>query len=77
MIVISLTACSKASQNQSQTSQTSKETVQTVTDLVGRQVEIKTPVHKVVGIGPGALRLITYIDGIDRVAGVENIEKNL
>jgi len=77
VIVISLTACSKASQNQSQTSQTSKETVQTVTDLVGRQVEIKTPVHKVVGIGPGALRLITYIDGIDRVAGVENIDKKL
>ncbi|MFV9568005.1 iron ABC transporter substrate-binding protein [Thermoanaerobacter mathranii] len=76
-IVISLTACSKVSQNQSQVSQTSKETVQTVTvtDLVGRQVEIKTPVHKVVGIGPGALRLITYIDGIDRVAGVENIDK--
>ncbi|ADD02922.1 periplasmic binding protein [Thermoanaerobacter italicus Ab9] len=78
-IVISLTACSKASQNQSQVSQTPKETVQTVTvtDLVGRQVEIKTPVHKVVGIGPGALRLITYIDGIDRVAGVENIDKKL
>jgi len=78
-IVISLTACSKASQNQSQVSQAPKETVQTVTvtDLVGRQVEIKTPVHKVVGIGPGALRLITYIDGIDRVAGVENIDKKL
>ena len=78
-IVISLTACSKASHNQFQVSQTSKETAQTVTvtDLVGRQVEIKTPVHKVVGIGPGALRLITYIDGIDRVAGVENIDKKL
>lgn len=79
VIVISLTACSKASQNQFQTSQTSKGTVQTitVTDLIGRQVEIKTPVHKVVGIGPGALRLITYIDGIDRVVGVENIDKKV
>ncbi|AEM79224.1 iron ABC transporter substrate-binding protein [Thermoanaerobacter wiegelii] len=78
-IVISLTACSKASQNQFQTSQTSKGTVQTitVTDLIGRHVEIKTPVHKVVGIGPGALRLITYIDGIDRVVGVENIDKKV
>ncbi|MGI1691489.1 iron ABC transporter substrate-binding protein [Thermoanaerobacter uzonensis] len=79
VIIISLTACSKASQNQFKTSKISNETVQTitVTDLIGRQVEIKTPVHKVVGIGPGALRLITYIDGIDRVAGVENIDKKV
>lgn len=79
VIIISLTACSKTSQNQFQTSQISNETVQTitVTDLIGRQVEIKTPVHKVVAIGPGALRLVTYVDGIDRIAGVENIDKKL
>ncbi|MGB9780248.1 iron ABC transporter substrate-binding protein [Caldanaerobacter sp.] len=79
IIVMSLTACSKSSQNQTQTSETSKETVQTitVTDLVGRQVEVKEPVHKVVAIGPGALRLVTYVDGIDRIAGVENIDKKL
>ncbi|HBT48826.1 MAG: ABC-type Fe3+-siderophores transport system periplasmic component, partial [Caldanaerobacter subterraneus] len=78
IIVMSLTACSK-SQNQAQISETSKETVQTitVTDLVGRQVEVKGPVHKVVAIGPGALRLVTYVDGIDRIAGVENIDKKL
>lgn len=78
-IVIFLTACSKTSQSELQTSQTAKETVQTitVTDLIGRQVKIKTPVHKVVGLGPGALRLIAYIDGIDRLAGVENIDKKV
>ncbi|ERM93130.1 hypothetical protein O163_00425 [Caldanaerobacter subterraneus subsp. yonseiensis KB-1] len=79
IIVMSLTACSKSSQNQTQTSGTPKEMVQTitVTDLVGRQVEVKAPVHKVVAIGPGALRLVTYVDGIDRIAGVENIDKKL
>ncbi|AIS52897.1 ABC-type Fe3+-hydroxamate transport system, periplasmic component [Thermoanaerobacter kivui] len=80
ILVISLTACSsKSLQNQTQTSEKPKETSQTitVTDLAGRQVEIKLPVHKVVGIGPGALRLITYVDGIDRVVGVENIDKKL
>ncbi|HHW57884.1 MAG TPA: iron ABC transporter substrate-binding protein [Clostridia bacterium] len=78
-IAISLTACNKALQNSPQTSETPKETDKTitVTDLVGRQVEVKTPVHKVVAIGPGTLRLVTYIDGIGRVAGVENIDKIL
>ncbi|MDN5317134.1 MAG: iron complex transport system substrate-binding protein, partial [Thermoanaerobacterium sp.] len=75
---ISLSGCSR-SQNQQRTSNISKQNGQTVTvtDLVGRRVKIKLPVNKVVGIGPGALRLITYIDGVNRVSGVENIDKKL
>ncbi|MGB9678509.1 MAG: iron ABC transporter substrate-binding protein [Thermoanaerobacteraceae bacterium] len=78
--VISLTACSnKESQSSKQVPKVSEKQSQTitVTDLSGRQVELKLPVKKVVGIGPGALRLITYIDGVDRVAGIENIDKKL
>ncbi|MBP2071484.1 MULTISPECIES: iron ABC transporter substrate-binding protein [Thermoanaerobacterium] len=75
---ISLSGCSR-SQNQQRTSNISKQNGQTVTvtDLVGRQIRIKLPVKKVVAIGPGALRLITYIDGVNRVSGVENIDKKL
>lgn len=79
ILVISLTACSNKTQNQPQTSNQPRTQVQSVvvTDLADRQVKVKLPVNKVVGIGPGALRLITYVDGLYRVAGVENIDKKL
>lgn len=46
-----------------------------VTDLVGRQVEVPVPANKVVAVGPGALRLVCYVNGTDKVAGAENLEK--
>ena len=55
----------------------SRDEMITVTDLAGREITIKTPVDKVVAIGPGALRLVTYIDGLQRLAGVENMDKTL
>ncbi|MDD3653758.1 MAG: iron ABC transporter substrate-binding protein [Desulfotomaculaceae bacterium] len=48
----------------------------TITDLLGRQVLLAEPVEKVVAIGPGALRLYCYINGTDKVAGVEQMEKD-
>lgn len=48
-----------------------------VTDLVGREVSLtKLAAEKVVAIGPGALRLYCYVNGIDKVVGVEQIEKD-
>lgn len=46
-----------------------------ITDLSGREIEIKTPAKKVVAIGPGALRLVCYVNGADKVIGVEELEK--
>lgn len=46
-----------------------------VTDLTGRQVEVPVPANKVVAIGPGALRLVCYVNGANKVVGVENGEK--
>ncbi|MGQ9754941.1 MAG: iron ABC transporter substrate-binding protein, partial [Desulfotomaculales bacterium] len=46
-----------------------------VTDLAGRQVEVPVPANKVVAIGPGALRLVCYVNGADKVVGVEDVEK--
>lgn len=48
---------------------------QKITDLVGREVELEVPVQKVVAIGPGALRLVTYAEGTSMVVGIEEIEK--
>ncbi len=46
-----------------------------VTDLAGRQVKVPVPAKKVVAIGPGALRLVCYVNGVDKVVGVEDVEK--
>ncbi len=48
---------------------------QKITDLVGREVEVAVPVQRVVAIGPGALRLVTYTEGAAMVVGIEEIEK--
>lgn len=47
----------------------------TITDLAGRSVEVKVPAERVVAIGPGALRLVCYVEAVDKVVGIENMEK--
>ena len=46
-----------------------------ITDLAGRKVEVPISANRIVAIGPGALRLVCYVNGVDKVVGVENIEK--
>lgn len=46
-----------------------------VTDLLGREVEVTVPAKKVVALGPGALRLVCYVNGVGKVVGVEDFEK--
>ncbi|MGI6554838.1 MAG: iron ABC transporter substrate-binding protein [Bacillota bacterium] len=47
----------------------------TITDMVGREVSVGSqPAERIVAIGPGALRLCCYVDGIKKVVGVEQIE---
>ncbi len=47
---------------------------QTIEDMVGRTVEVPSSAERVIGVGSGALRLITYIGAEDDVVGVEEIE---
>ena len=47
----------------------------TITDMTGRRVETVTDPERVICIGPGALRLIVYLQAQDKVAGVEDMEK--
>ncbi|WP_258359593.1 iron ABC transporter substrate-binding protein [Moorella sulfitireducens (nom. illeg.)] len=46
-----------------------------ITDMLGREVEIAVPANKIVAIGPGALRLVCYVNVADKVVGIENVEK--
>lgn len=47
----------------------------TVTDMLGRQVSITMPVERVIAIGPGALRLYCYVNGADKLVGIEQMDK--
>jgi len=46
-----------------------------VQDMLGRKVMVPGQIEKVVGIGPGALRLLVYMQVTDKVVGVEEIER--
>ncbi|MGO0122376.1 iron ABC transporter substrate-binding protein [Desulfothermobacter acidiphilus] len=46
-----------------------------LTDLLGREVEVPVPAQRVVALGPGALRLVCYVNGTTKVVGVEDFEK--
>lgn len=47
-----------------------------VTDMLGRQAELKAQAQKIVAIGPGALRLCCYVDGVELFAGIEQMDKD-
>ncbi|SLM31906.1 conserved exported hypothetical protein [Desulfamplus magnetovallimortis] len=47
----------------------------TITDMAGRTVSVPHDPAKIACIGPGALRLIVYLQAQDKVAGVEDMEK--
>ncbi len=47
----------------------------TVVDTCNRTITIPENVNRIVCCGPGALRLITYMNATDRVVGVEDFEK--
>lgn len=46
----------------------------TVTDMAGREVTVPATVERTVGLGSGALRMLVYMDAVDRVVGVETLE---
>ncbi|XPV75649.1 MAG: iron ABC transporter substrate-binding protein [Desulfovibrio sp.] len=45
-----------------------------IVDASGRQVIVPEKVDRVICSGPGALRLLTYLQGADRVVGVDSAE---
>jgi iron complex transport system substrate-binding protein len=46
-----------------------------VTDMTGRRIAVPFDPAKIICIGPGALRLIVYLNAHEKVAGVEDMEK--
>lgn len=50
------------------------QSARTITDMLNREVEIPLEVGPIVGVGPGALRFLVYMQLSDKVSGVEDIE---
>jgi len=48
---------------------------QKIKDLAGREIEVPQNVNRIVCAGPGALRIIVYLEAEDIVIGVEDAEK--
>jgi len=46
-----------------------------IEDLAGRRIELPEKIGKIAAVGPGALRLIVYLNAEDKVVGVEEFEK--
>ena len=56
-------------------SQSAEKATMVVKDLAGREVAVPKNVERVVAAGPGALRIIVYLNATDMVVGVEDFEK--
>jgi iron complex transport system substrate-binding protein len=50
---------------------------QQIIDMVGRNVTVPNNINSIVGVSPGCLRLLTYMDASDLVCGIEEFETDL
>lgn len=70
-----LPACSSSGESDaSQKSQSENPQTTTVTDMLGRSVEVPAQADRVIGIGASSLRIISYLESVDKVVGVEQSE---
>ncbi len=63
------------SPSQTMTSSSTSSQYITVTDTLGRRVEVPVNVTRVVAVGPGALRILVYLNATRDVVGIEEFEK--
>lgn len=54
--------------------QAGEQATQTVTDMLGRSVEVPAEAQRIIGIGSSSLRLVSYLQATDKVVGVEQSE---
>lgn len=70
--VVGLTGCVGASTPTG----TDNSTTRTITDGAQRSVSVPQHVERIIGVGPGSLRQISYLEATERVVGVEDAEAN-
>ena len=52
-------------------SQAASASTMQITDMVGRTVEVPANPEKIIGVGSSSLRIISYLQAVDKVVGVE------
>jgi len=73
--------CTAQAGSQPATSPTQQSTPQadgktiTVTDMANRSVEVKQNPQRIIGVGAGSLRMISYLNAADLVVGVDDREQ--
>jgi len=80
LLVVSVSGCigtstQKASTTSSPAKSGSSAGYITVQDSLGRTVKVPTNVTRVVALGPGALRILVYLNATKDVVGIEEFEK--
>jgi len=80
LLVVSVAGCigtsnSTGTTTPSPTMTSSSSVYITVTDALGRTVKVPRNVTRVVAVGPGALRIIVYLNATSNVVGIEEFEK--
>ncbi len=71
---VSIAGCQGSDTNRGEDS--SAESSIMLTDAIGRRVTVSQPAERIVAIGPGVLRQVSYLGAADRVVGVERGEQN-
>lgn len=46
-----------------------------IEDLAGRKIELPKKLDRLIAVGPGALRLLVYLETEDKIVGIEEFEK--
>jgi iron complex transport system substrate-binding protein len=49
----------------------------TIRDVTGREVSVPAKVDRLVALGPGALRLVAYLQAVDKIVGIEDMENRM
>jgi iron complex transport system substrate-binding protein len=49
----------------------------TVRDLPGRDITVPSDVNRLIALGPGALRLVAYLQDVDKIVGIEDMENRM
>ncbi len=58
-----------------QSSRAQRDDLVTITDMLGRKVQVPSVVDRIVGLRAGTLRLLVYMDACEMITGVEENER--
>jgi len=75
ILALLLVSAGCAAQNKPQSTAPGDSGKLTITDMANRSVDVKKDPQRIIGVGAGALRMITYLQATDRVVGVDDREQ--